>query len=158
MLPCASLLLRSSASSRDSGLPMSWVAFEIGRWLGFVEMEWKMWKRWRWWPKWSSLNPRLLADYIGGDQLIRKGIAALNPCHLWRSFSVEDHTACMQGHTGRMRYVAAACDLGWACGPLVGVRAWSRTWVLSVLVWFSWNKRQGRAESNLKNKHAYAIK
>jgi hypothetical protein len=133
MLPCASLLLHSFASSRDSGMPMSRTAIEIGRWIEFVEMEWKRWKKWRWWPKWSSSNPKLLADYIWGDQPIWKGITALNHCHLWRSFPDGDHTAHMQGHMGRMRYVAAACDLDWACGPSVGVKAWSRTRFLSNL-------------------------
>jgi hypothetical protein len=144
MLPCASLLLHSFASSRDSGLPMSRTAFEIGRWLGFIEMEWKGWNRWRWWPKWSSRNPRLLTEYIGGDRPNWKGIAALNCCHLWRSFPDGDHTAHMQGYTGRIRSVAAACNLGWACGPSVGVKAWSRIQFLSVLAWFPWNKWQAR--------------
>jgi hypothetical protein len=127
MLSCASLLLRSSASSRDSGPPMSRTAFEIGRWLGFVEMEWKRWKIWRWLPKRSSRNPRLLAEYIGGDRPSWKGIAALNRYHLWKSFPNGDHTARIQGHTGIhvvcamwLRYVtwvgSMVCQLAWKLG------------------------------------------
>jgi hypothetical protein len=44
-----------------------------------------------------------------------------------------DHTARMQGHMGRMRSMAATCDLGWAYGPSVGVKSWSRTLFLNVL-------------------------
>jgi hypothetical protein len=78
-------------------------------------------------------NPRLLVEYIGGDQLSWKGIAALNCCHLWRYFPDGDHTAHMQGHTGRMRSMAATCDLGWAYGPSVSVKTWSRARFLRVL-------------------------
>jgi hypothetical protein len=75
-----------SVSSRDSGPSMSRIALEIGRRLGFREdgvgeMEMVC----KWWPKWSSLNPRLL------DEFIREGSAKLegNRGLLCRFFQID---------------------------------------------------------------------
>jgi hypothetical protein len=104
---------------------MSRTALEIGRQLGFREGGVEEVKVvCKWWPKWSSLNPRLLGEFIGDGSAKLEGnrdIKSLSFLHIFPD----------RGHTGRMLFVDVANDFCWSHGSSVVVESQFGTRFLS---------------------------